>query len=179
MVEADVKGDRVVTAAHSTELHKKYGWLGNEGTVSAAYLTGLLCGYKALSLGIKEAVLDIGLSYPSKGSRIFAALKGALDAGLKIPYDKEKLPEKGRITGQHIAEYAKQLKSNSEAYQRQFSAQLSRGLEPEETTAHLEQVREKIMSTLKVQTTPVEAGSESLSGKPSDEFEGEEEAEED
>lgn len=176
IIEADVKGDMVLTAAHSAELQKKYGWLGDTGTVSAAYLTGLLCGYKAMGQGIKEAVLDIGLSYPSKGSRIFAALKGALDAGLNIPFDKEKLPEKGRITGQHIAEYAKQLSSSIEAYQKQFSAQLSRGVKPEETTAHFEQVKEKIASSLKVQPSQGEVGPESLGEESSEESEGEEEA---
>jgi large subunit ribosomal protein L18 len=43
--------------------------------------------------GIKEFVLDMGMYTPSKGSVIFAAQKGAADAGLKTLFDKEKVPE--------------------------------------------------------------------------------------
>jgi len=178
MVKADVKGDKVLVASSSTELAKKYSWLGDTGTVSAAYLTGLLCGYKAMGQGIKEAVLDIGLSYPSRGSKIFAVLKGALDAGLSIPSDEEKLPDKKRITGQDIAEYAKQLSSSTERYQKQFSALLARGLRPEEITAHFEQVKEKIASSLKTQAPPEETPAESLSNESEGEFAKEEGAEE-
>jgi len=149
LVKAEVNGDKVLTSAHSNELTKKYGWLGGTGSISAAYLTGLSCGLKALGQGFKEAVLDIGLQYPSKGSKIFAALKGALDAGLAIPFDKEKLPDEKRMTGQHVAEYAKQLSSNPEKYQRQFATQLVRGLKPEDTDSNFAQVKEKIISELK------------------------------
>jgi hypothetical protein len=37
-----------------------------------------------------------------KGSRIYAALKGAVDAGLEIPYNPEVLPDDSRISGEHI-----------------------------------------------------------------------------
>jgi len=149
IVRAEVNGDRVIVSANSNELSRKYGWLGHTGNISAAYLTGLLCGFKAVGLGVKEAVLDIGLHYPSKSSKVFAALKGALDAGLTIPFDKEKLPDEKRIMGQHIVEYAKRLSSSPEAYQKQFSAQLARGLKPEEINLHFTQVKEKIVSSMK------------------------------
>ncbi len=178
IIEADMNGDKVLVASSSTELAKKYGWLGDTGTVSAAYLTGLLGGYKAVDQGINEAVLDIGLSYPSKGSRIFAALKGALDAGLDIPFDEEKLPDNKRIIGQHIADYAKHLSSNLEAYQKQFSMQLARGLKPEEIAAHFEQVKEKIASSLRKQASPedkkeVHGESVSYESEEGEEAEGE------
>ena len=147
VVKAEVHGDRVITSAYSGELSRKYGWLGDTGNISSAYLTGLLCGVKALSSGVKEAVLDIGLHYPSKSSRVFAALKGALDAGLTIPFDKEKMPDEKRTQGQHIVDYAKGLSSNPEAYQKQFSAQLSRGLKPEDISSHFAQVKERIISS--------------------------------
>jgi len=147
VVKAEVNGDKVIASANSGELTKKYGWLGDTGNISTAYLTGLLCGFKAFSQGVKEAVLDIGLQCPSKGSRIFSALKGALDAGLTIPFNKEKLPDEKRITGQHIVEHAKHLFSRPEAYQKQFSGQLARGLKPEEINAHFTQVKEKIISS--------------------------------
>jgi large subunit ribosomal protein L18 len=150
LVKAEIGGDKVIVSAFSGELTKKYDWQGNCGNLSAAYLTGLLCGYKAIAQGFKEAVLDIGLQYPSKGSRVFAALKGVLDAGVNVPHDKDKLPSKERIEGQHIVEYAKQLLPKQDAYQKQFSEQLARGLRPEELSNHFAQVRDKIVSSFKM-----------------------------
>ena len=77
-VKAD--GDETIVSAHSNEL-KKMGWLGSGKNTSAAYLTGFLLGKKALKAGITAAVLDIGLKSSTKGAKIFAALKGAVDAG--------------------------------------------------------------------------------------------------
>jgi large subunit ribosomal protein L18 len=149
IIKAEVNGDVVLAAAHSAELVKKYGWRGDTGNMPTAYLAGLLCGFKGVNQGIEQAVLDIGLHRPSKASRVFATLKGALDAGLTVTYDKEKLPDEKRITGQHIVEYAMHLLSNPEAYQKRFSAQLAKGLKPEEIGAHFAQVKEKIISSWK------------------------------
>ena len=52
---------------------------------------------------INNAVLDIGLNVSTKGSRIYAALKGAIDSGLKIPHNKDILPDEKRIKGNHIS----------------------------------------------------------------------------
>lgn len=169
--KADAMGDKVIAYAHSTELAKNYGWLGDTGNMSSAYLTGLLCGFKAINQGVKQAVLDIGLHNPSKGSRIFAALKGALDAGLKVPFDKGMLPDEKRTTGQHVTEYAKLLASNPEIYQKRFSAQLAKGLKPEEISANFEQVKEKIVSSLKKAGSPAE--SELAGGEEAEETEEE------
>ncbi|HKZ93937.1 MAG TPA: 50S ribosomal protein L18 [Candidatus Bathyarchaeia archaeon] len=149
IVKAEVGGDKVVAYAHSAELAKNYGWLGATGNIPSAYLTGLLCGFKALNQGVEQAVLDVGLHNPSKGSRIFGALKGVLDAGLKVPSDKAMLPDEKRISGLHVVEYAKLLSSNPEVYQKRFSAQISKGLKPEGLSAHFEQVKEKIVMSLK------------------------------
>ncbi len=156
VVTAEAGGDKVVAYAHSKELARKHGWLGGTGNISAAYLTGLICGFRTVEKGIGDAVFDIGLQHPSKGSRVFAALKGAVDAGLKVPFDKAKLPDEKRITGQHVVEYARLLSSNMEAYQKRFSAQLSAGLKPEEMSVHFAQVREKIVSSLRKVAPPKE-----------------------
>lgn len=159
IVMAESNGDKVIAYCDSSELSRKYGWLGGTGNTSAAYLTGLLCGFKALNQGVPKTVLDVGLHHPSKGSRVFAALKGVLDAGLTVPFDKAKLPDQKRITGEHIVEYAKLLSSNPEVYQKEFSAQLSRGLKPEMLGAHFAEVKERIVSSLKkgsVLTEPLE-----------------------
>jgi len=48
--------------------------------------------------------LDIGLQSSNK-SRFFAALKGAVDAGLKVPHSNEIFPDEDRIRGLHIKAY--------------------------------------------------------------------------
>jgi hypothetical protein len=52
--------------------------------------------------GVSEAILDIGLNPPVKGSRIYAALKGVLDAGLDIPHSEDVIPNDDRLSGKHI-----------------------------------------------------------------------------
>jgi large subunit ribosomal protein L18 len=146
LAKAEVGGDKILVSATSKELSKNYGWQGGRGNLPAAYLTGLICGYKAVAGGVKEAVLDLGLRAPTKGSLVFATLKGILDAGVAIPHDEKKLPDEKRIQGQHISDYAKQLATTPEVYQRRFTEQLSKGLRPEDTVEHFAQVKEKISS---------------------------------
>ena len=136
----------MIASAHSSELRKKYGWLGSLKNLPAAYLTGLLCGFKALNKGVKKAILDIGLHSPSKGARVFAVLKGCVDAGVEIPHSEEILPDENRIKGQHISDYASMLSSTPEIYSKRFSDYLSRGLPPEEIVKHFSTVLENIKS---------------------------------
>ena len=101
-VDYDSKGDKTLVSAFSTEL-KKYGW-SRTGNVPASYLTGLLAGKRAKDKKIEEAILDLGLQTSTKGSRIYAALKGVLDAGVNVPHSKKILPDENRIKGVHISE---------------------------------------------------------------------------
>lgn len=150
IVEAQPSGDVVRASASSKEL-AKLGWKGGTGNLPSAYLTGALAGRRALTKGIKEAILDIGLRPSTKGSRLYAALKGLTDAGLEVPHSEEILPSTARLGGAHIAEYAKSLLSeSSDVYKKRFSGYLSKGLKPEELTGHFEQVRGQIQS-LKVE----------------------------
>jgi large subunit ribosomal protein L18 len=149
LIEAKAVGDEVIASAFSRELVKTYGWQGACGNVSAAYLTGLLCGFRAKAKGIEKAVLDIGLQMPSKGARIFAALKGFIDAGITVPHSDDVLPDEARISGQHIVDYASKLSSNQEAYQKRFSEYLSKGMRPEQVSEHFSKVKEKIISSFK------------------------------
>ena len=146
VIEAKATSDEVLASAHSNELTKTYGWRGACGNIPAAYLTGLLCGYRAVGKDIKRAVLDIGLQMPSRGARVFAALKGLIDAGVMVPHNENILPSGPRTSGQHIVDYAKRLSSNPEAYQRRFSEYLSRNLRPEQLSEHFIQIKEKIIS---------------------------------
>ena len=102
-VEFDSKGDRIIASAEGIEL-EKFGWKGSVSNTPAAYLTGYLAGKRALKAGVEKAVLDVGLQTPTKGSRVFASLKGLLDAGMDIPYSEDVLPSEDRIKGKHISE---------------------------------------------------------------------------
>ena len=101
-VEYNSSGDRILASATSNELVKKYNWKYSTSSTPAAYLTGLLAGKRALDGGIKEGILDIGRYPPIKGSKVFAALKGVVDAGVECPYDEDKLPSEDRLLGKHI-----------------------------------------------------------------------------
>src|SRR5574341_1141321 len=99
-------GDVTIASANSIDL-KKYGYTGGRGNLPSAYLTGLLLGYRAKKKGQTEAILDLGLYRTTKGGRVYAALKGAVDSGLEIPHDPEIFPKDERITGKHIDKYRK------------------------------------------------------------------------
>ena len=97
----DADGDTVVTSMHSATLRSK-GWKHGTGNIPAAYLTGYFAAKAAQEKGVSEAILDIGRTAPIKGGRVFAALKGALDAGLLVPHGADSLPSDERLFGDHI-----------------------------------------------------------------------------
>ena len=135
------EGDETIVSAHSKEL-RKLGWLGGSSNTSAVYLTGYLCGKKALNAGVENAILDIGLRSPIKGSKIFAGLKGAVDAGLEVPYGESVIPQEDRINGQSVADYAASL--DEEELNKHFSQYLARGLQPVDLPNHFEEIKNKI-----------------------------------
>jgi len=146
LVSAKPQGDVTLVSAHSKELVKKFGWLGNTNNTPASYLVGLIIGYKSLMIGVKEAILDIGLFRAIRGATIFAVVKGAIDAGLHVSCGEDVIPDESRIRGEHIAEYAKTLLSTSpEKYQQQFSLYIKRGLSPERLPEHFEEVKKAII----------------------------------
>ncbi len=144
VIEAKATGDIVVASAHSSEL-KQFGWKGPCGNIPAAYLTGLLAGRRAKTGGVSEAVLDIGIHARDAGSRIFAAAKGAISAGLTIPHVESAMPSPDRIKGQHVAEYSKRLSSEPEVHKKFFSGYLRNKLKPEDLEAHFNETEMKIM----------------------------------
>ena len=148
IVVAKPTGDLVLVAAHSSELTKNYGWKASTGNVPSAYLTGLLCGLKAKKEGIPKAVLDIGLTAPTKGSRLFAVLNGALDAGMEVPHDDSKLVN-DRAKGEHIAKYGKTLGAGTEEYAGKFSKYLGQELSPEKIPEYFSKVKADIISSFK------------------------------
>ncbi|CDI98331.1 ribosomal protein l5 [Echinococcus multilocularis] len=96
--------------------------------------------------GAFKCFLDVGLRRTSSGANIFGALKGAVDGGLNIPHSSKRFPgndpesgeynaeaHRARIFGQHIAEYMRSLKEESEeAYRRQFGTYLKLGIEADD-----------------------------------------------
>lgn len=99
-------GDVTLASAIASDL-KKYGYTGGTGNIAAAYLTGLLLGYRAKKAGYNEAILDTGKYHTTHGSKLFAALKGAIDASIEIPHDASVFPSEDRITGKHIDAFRK------------------------------------------------------------------------
>ena len=141
-------GDEVLTAANSSELFYKYSWKGDLNNTPAAYLTGLLAGLKAKKQGIKDAILDIGLHRPIRGSRVFAALKGIIDSGINVPHNLSILTSDDRVSGKHIADYSSKLKlEDISKYNKFFSKYLERGLEPEKIIEHFNQIKKKILAS--------------------------------
>jgi len=143
IIEYGTKGDKILFTVNSSVL-SKLGWKFDYGNIPSAYLTGLLAGKKAIEKGIKEAILDLGFNTHSKGSRLYAALAGAIDAGLKVPFDPEVLPAKDRISGEHIVKYSNSLKNDKTKYEKQFSNYTKKGLDPSDLAKHFNEVKGKI-----------------------------------
>ena len=97
-------GDNVIESVNGKSLVDSYSWPANSSkkSVPACYLAGYALAKKAILSGNSSAVLDIGLAASSSGSRVFAALKGMVDAGLKVPHGESVLPNEERVNGEHI-----------------------------------------------------------------------------
>jgi large subunit ribosomal protein L18 len=147
VIKYEEKGDKTIASAEASEL-KHFGWYFNSANLPSAYLTGLLCAQRAKKHKIKELVFDIGLYAKTRGNILFAALKGALDGGMEIPYNEEILPSDDRICGKHIVAYAEKLKGEDPAkYRKQFSGYLKAKLEIKDLPLIFENVKNKILET--------------------------------
>lgn len=144
VIEYASNGDKTIVSAHSKELNK-LGWLAGNKNTSAVYLTAYLCGKKAVAAGVEYAIADIGLKSPIRGSKVFAAVKGAADAGLEVPYGESIIPEEDRINGAHIAEYAESLEEDE--LNKKFSQYIAKGLQPTDLPEHFEEIKNKIDET--------------------------------
>ncbi|MBL7059170.1 50S ribosomal protein L18 [Candidatus Pacearchaeota archaeon] len=97
--------DKIEFGAHSKEL-LNYGWpkelTGSLKSLSAAYLTGLLLGRKIEKNKIKSPIIDFGMIRSLNKTKMYAFVKGILDAGIKIECNEKVLPEEDRISGKHM-----------------------------------------------------------------------------
>ena len=100
IVETEGAQDKIISSITTKEL-LKHGWPENKKgclkSLSASYLAGLLLG-KLTKLN-EEIILDIGLIPSTKASRIYAAVKGISDSGIKIKFNEKILPELEKIEG--------------------------------------------------------------------------------
>lgn len=147
LAEAYLKGDKILASACSKELDK-FGWRATYRNTPAAYLIGLLLGKRALAIGVENAILDIGLKKPSVGSRVFAVLKGVIDAGLKVPCNERVFPSEERIKGEHIASYAKMLEEDQQRYEKTFSRYLSQDSNPKQLPDFFLHVKNNLLNII-------------------------------
>jgi len=102
IVESDKAQDTVKLGIITKDLIK-YGWpedkSGSLKSLTASYLGGYLIGKKLEK--DNSVILDMGLNPNTKGSRIYAAVKGLSDAGIKINYGKEIVPSEKMIEGKN------------------------------------------------------------------------------
>jgi len=144
IVKYNPTGDEVIVSFSSNKLIK-YGYKGHTGNIPAAYLAGFACGLIALKKGIKDVVFDSGLFNLTKGCKIYAALKGAVDSGLNIPHDEKVFPQERVVQGYHISNYAKILKADKpERYEKVFSKMLKNNFEPENFVEHFQEIKKRI-----------------------------------
>jgi large subunit ribosomal protein L18 len=125
VVKFEPAGDKILVSAKSTEL-KSFGWKYKGSNSPGCYLSGYLLGKKAKELKVTDAILDIGFQTTEKGSKIYAAVKGAIDAGLNVPAADSIFPDKARISGKHIAGFNKKFANIEKDFEETKSKILSK-----------------------------------------------------
>lgn len=154
IIKYERNGDITIIEVSSKNL-VKYGWKGHLGNLPSAYLCGLLVGLKAMKKDVHEAILDIGLQTSVKASSVYAVALAAKHVGMKIALDEKITPDMKRISGSHISDYAKLLKSDAKKYNAHFSSYLKNGLMPEKIPEHFEETKNKILDEFGVKVTAV------------------------
>jgi large subunit ribosomal protein L18 len=147
LVKSYPEGDKTMCQATSKNL-VDLGWKAATGNIPSAYLTGYYFGKKALLSKVidkeEPLILDIGLTRKFYGGKLFATLKGVVDAGLNVIHGDEKIfPPESRLRGEHIAEYEKVLKEK-EVKDHRFS---KLGIKPSGIPKHFDAIKSKIEKT--------------------------------
>ncbi len=138
IVEYTPDGDKIACGVTSNML-SKFGWGYSYNSLPACYLAGILIAKKAKEHKISDAIVDFGLQSNVPGSRLYAAVKGAIDGGLNVPAEAEALPSEERLRGKHIAEFYKESEAS------QFSRYKSQNKDAAEIGKEIDQVKSKIM----------------------------------
>ena len=96
-----------IEAGINSKVLLNYGWpkeaKGSLKSIHAAYLTGYLFGKKISQQGKeKDIIIDFGMIRNLHKTKIYAAVKGLIDAGVQIKYKKDIFPDENRIKGNHM-----------------------------------------------------------------------------
>ncbi|MBR9689468.1 MAG: 50S ribosomal protein L18 [Candidatus Altiarchaeota archaeon] len=125
LVDYKVDGDSVLLTVDLSNL-KKQGWKGGANT-PAAYLLGFLLGKSAKKKKVTHAILDTG-RHP-KSTKMFAVVKGAVDAGMTIPHGEDVFPSEERIRGEHIVAYMAESKGHQFAKYKKDEVEIDKNFE--------------------------------------------------
>jgi|TARA_Y100000310_G_C20620894_1_gene783219 large subunit ribosomal protein L18 len=97
--------DKIEINVNSSNL-LKYGWPkefgGSLKSIPASYLIGFLIGKKILKEKKDSPIIDFGMIRAVHKTKVFAFLKGLVDAGIKIKHDEKTFPEQDRISGKNL-----------------------------------------------------------------------------
>ncbi|KFO29295.1 60S ribosomal protein L5 [Fukomys damarensis] len=168
---AHIEGAMILCAAYAHEL-PQHGVKVGLTNYAAAYCTGLLLAQSLLNRfgmdkvyegqvevtgdeynvesmdgqpGPFTCYLDAGLPRTTTGSKVFRALKGAVDGGLSNPHSTKRFPgydaeskefnaevHRKHIMGQNVADYMRYLMEEDEgAYKKQFSQYIKNNVTPD------------------------------------------------
>ena len=96
--------DKVITSAKSNILKKEFKVDIHSGNIVSAYLTGYISGLRFLknSKSKKECIVDFGLQKKMIGGRLFSAVKGIIDSGVKLKCSDGVFPSEDRLLGKHL-----------------------------------------------------------------------------
>jgi large subunit ribosomal protein L18 len=99
IVVSELAQDKIISGFSSNALLEQ-GWpkelKGSLKGLAAAYVTGRILAGKVKGK-ISEAILDLGMQRNIKKSRIYSAVKGAIDGGLKVKVSEDVLPSLDEI----------------------------------------------------------------------------------
>lgn len=138
IADYSLQGDKISLTVPSSAL-KKFGWKYSCKNMPACYLAGFLLAKRAKEKNIQEAIVDFGLQSSIPGSKLYAAVQGALDGGLKIPVDKEMLPKKERVSGAHISGHFSKGAGES-----QFSNYRKENIDPAKISQAMDELKNKM-----------------------------------
>ncbi|GBE20445.1 MAG TPA: 50S ribosomal protein L18 [Candidatus Pacearchaeota archaeon] len=97
--------DKIILSINSKKLIK-YGWPENAKnslkSLPASYFTGLLIGKGIIKGKLDTPIVDLGMIRVLHKTKIYAFIKGLIDAGIKIKCKEDAFPSEGRIKGEHM-----------------------------------------------------------------------------
>ena len=106
-----------------------------------------------------RAFLDVGIKNTTTGSRVFAAMKGAVDGGMDIPHSNKRFPGytrdtkqydaevlKGHIMGEHVADYMREMEEDDEE---NYGKHFAKYVEEDKEADDLEEMYEKVHAAIR------------------------------